>query len=100
MQDRKVKQLPSATFNQRPLCQLIRIHKTPAISLIKAVSVPDLNDISDDEGMQEKRPESRLVKSTIGEFYDDKKYLEKLASKSTATRKYSLNHVNKSTTFS
>ncbi|XP_076090678.1 outer dynein arm-docking complex subunit 4-like isoform X1 [Mytilus galloprovincialis] len=79
-QDRQVKHLPSATFSSRPLCQLIRIHKTPAISLMKSVSVPDLNDLSDDEDeLQDKRPESRLVKSTIGEFYDDKKYLEKLA---------------------
>ncbi|XP_052063789.1 outer dynein arm-docking complex subunit 4-like isoform X2 [Mytilus californianus] len=79
-QDRQVKHLPSATFSTRPLCQLIRIHKTPSISLMKSVSVPDLNDLSDDEDeLQDKRPESRLVKSTIGEFYDDKKYLEKLA---------------------
>ncbi|CAG2212395.1 TTC25 [Mytilus edulis] len=57
-QDRQVKHLPSATFSSRPLCQLIRIHKTPAISLMKSVSVPDLNDLSDDEDeLQDKRPE-------------------------------------------
>lgn len=87
-QDRQVKHLPSATFSSRPLCQLIRIHKTPAISLMKSVSVPDLNDLSDDEDeLQDKRPESRLVKSTIGEFYDDKKYLEKLAIGNKPSRK-------------
>lgn len=81
-QDRQVKHLPSATFNTRPLCQLIRIHKTPSISLLRSVSVPHLDDLSDTDDMDDKRPESRLVKSTIGEFYDDKKYLEKLASRS------------------
>lgn len=79
-QDRQVKHLPSATFNTRPLCQLIRIHKTPTVSLMRSVSVPELDELSDEDEMQDKRPESRLVKSTIGEFYDDKKYLEKLAS--------------------
>ena len=83
-----MKHLPSATFNTRPLCQLIRIHKTPTVSLMRSVSVPDLDELSDEDEMQDKRPESRLVKSTIGEFYDDKKYLEKLASISKPSRMY------------
>ena len=89
-----MKHLPSATFNTRPLCQLIRIHKTPTVSLMRSVSVPDLDELSDEDEMQDKRPESRLVKSTIGEFYDDKKYLEKLASISKPSRMY-LHQYNK-----
>ncbi|XP_062568921.1 outer dynein arm-docking complex subunit 4-like [Saccostrea cucullata] len=71
--------VPSATFNTRPLCQLIRIHKTPSVSLSQAETPHDEND--DDSTVlnyDEKRPESRVVKKTMGKLYSDKKYLQHL----------------------
>lgn len=70
-------QVPSATFNTRPLCQLIRIHKTPAVTLTES-----FHQVNEDDSAvlnyDEKRPESRVVKTTMGKLYRDKKYLQDL----------------------
>ncbi|XP_055995865.1 uncharacterized protein LOC125647895 isoform X2 [Ostrea edulis] len=72
-------QVPSATFNTRPLCQLIRIHKTPSVTLTQAGALHHVNE--DDSAVlnyDEKRPKSRVVKTTMGKLYKDKKYLQNL----------------------
>lgn len=70
-------QIPSATFNTRPLCQLIRIHKTPAVTL-RETPHPGVEDDSTVLNYDDKRPESRVVKTTMGKMYKDKKFLQHL----------------------
>ncbi|XP_033733345.1 uncharacterized protein LOC117322500 isoform X1 [Pecten maximus] len=75
---------PSASFRDRPLCQLIRIHKTPAVVLPRVMSLPNLSHTPSTSvatlNEEDKRPESKMVKTTLKELYKDKKYLEKLSS--------------------
>ncbi|KAJ8306785.1 hypothetical protein KUTeg_015665 [Tegillarca granosa] len=71
---------PSATFTTRPLCQLIRIHKTPKVELLRDLgsNVGSTAASMDSLYFEEKKPDPNLVKSTLGVLYADKKYLEDL----------------------
>lgn len=71
---------PSATFTTRPLCQLIRVHKTPKVELLRdpGSNVGSTAASMDSLYFEEKKPDPELVKSTLGVLYADKKYLEDL----------------------
>ncbi|KAK3106131.1 hypothetical protein FSP39_013351 [Pinctada imbricata] len=73
-------QPPSATFSTRPLCQLIRIHKTPTVALPGGPNIPKLSSLETFD-FEEKRPDTGLIKETIAQMVDDKKLLQLLMDK-------------------